>query len=73
MAEIDDEEDEDELPSVEQGPLNEGPWEKAWLLGALCTQIVRRLVKRKFRVKTIWAVSYPLLLKREMIEKNCKK
>ena len=27
MAEYDDE-DEDELPSVDHGPLNEGPWEK---------------------------------------------
>ena len=28
MAEYEDEEDEDELPSVDHGPFNEGPWEK---------------------------------------------
>ena len=29
MAEYEDEEEEeDELPSVDHGPLNEGPWEK---------------------------------------------
>ena len=29
MAEYEEEED-DELPSVDHGPLNEGPWEKTY-------------------------------------------
>ena len=28
MAEDEEEENEDELPSVDHGPINEGPWEK---------------------------------------------
>ena len=32
MAEYDEDEDGDELPSVDHGSLNEGPWEKTkWL------------------------------------------
>ena len=28
MAEYEEDEDDDQLPSVDHGPLNEGPWEK---------------------------------------------
>ena len=29
MAEYEEEEDDDQLPSVDHGHLNEGPWEKS--------------------------------------------